>query len=138
MILYIKNCQKGSLVHKTSNSVVISNSINYVVNSYCMRSLFTYSGYRKSFKFMFNLKSLIPVYINRKTFLIPTKNINDYDNIFVNYIAVKQTLKIDNKITKIVFIDGSFIIINRPYSFFIKKYQLSDTILHYIKTSNII
>lgn len=102
MIEYIVNNAYGCLVYKEDRIKQLKKSNLSYVKELCISSLFTYKGYLKANKIENKLVSKVPVYINDQTMLIPIKRTRDYDNIWINYAAIKNMLP-DGKGLKVIF-----------------------------------
>ena len=63
-----------------------------------MNHLFTYEGYLKAVKHVFNYGYRIPVYINPHMMMFSTKNVRDYDNVWINYASIVSINYIGNRI----------------------------------------
>lgn len=90
MIEYIINNASGCLVFQNGTSIQNSKTNLGYVKQLCMDNLFTYEGYLKSVRYLFNKHYLIPVYVNEIVMLIPTKRVRDYENIWINYQAIEN------------------------------------------------
>ncbi len=99
MIYYIKNEMDGGYSypgrHKLSKSAIAA------VRGLCIKHLFTLEGYLKSVKKVFQVKYLVPVVLSDRLAFFYTKAMRDYDNIWINLVAIKE-IKVDGK--KLVFL----------------------------------
>ena len=93
MIEYIINNTSGCLVFQDGISMQHSKTNLSVVKQLCMKNLFTYEGYLKSVRYLFDKHYLIPVYVNETLMLIPTKRVRDYENIWINFMAIEDIQK---------------------------------------------
>lgn len=113
-MLFIKN-------YKDLSEIVFQNVTNYaqksafsVVKLLCERELFSYESRVKLTNKYLKIKTRIPLYINDKILLIPTKSPRNYDNIWINYFNILKIIKrIDGceivfKNLQVLILDDSF------------------------------
>lgn len=88
MIYYIKNEADGGYSypgrHKLSKSAIAA------IRGLCMKHLFTLDGYLKSVKKILKLKYLVPVVVSNQLAFLYTNAMRDYDNVWINILAVKE------------------------------------------------
>lgn len=100
------------------------------INKLCLKSLTTYEAYIKGVKSSLNIKTNIPVYINKKIILFPICNIRNYDCIWINYTNIKAAYNDENK-TVIIFKNGERIKINVKTRKFMKLIENVHKIISY-------
>lgn len=88
MIYYIKNEVGGAFIYPFKRFAGASTLST--VKSLCLKHLFTLEGYLKSAKKILNIQYKIPIIISRSTALFSIKGYKDYENIWINYHAIKE------------------------------------------------
>ena len=97
MIEYITNEQNQTIIYQTDGiSYANVSSLSYI-KSLCMNYLFTYEGYLKAVKRVFDFKYRIPLYIHNELQMIATKCVKDYENIWINYAHVISITYLGNR-----------------------------------------
>ena len=105
MIEYLMNESYGSRLFFTDDVIDSHVPINTHIKRYCMDALFTYEGYLKSVKKKVKERYQIPVYINESMAFIPTRRIKDYENVWINYYAIKDYQQ-TNQMLEVIFHSG--------------------------------
>lgn len=131
MIKYIINNAFGSTIYKTSGNSLSKKSNLSIIKDLCIKHLFTYEGYLKACKKIFNKTQLVPVYISPYLQFLPTKRVRDYENIWINFSAIKTYKKYENNKTKLIFKDNKFLIINMRYHLFEKNILFLEKLKKY-------
>ena len=90
MIEYMTNHEKGTIIYQINNVEITKYSLLHTVESMCEMHLFSYEGYRKAVKKYFHFSHLIPIYLSEEIQLISIKRYRDYDNNFINYVAIEN------------------------------------------------
>ncbi|HAX03952.1 MAG: hypothetical protein A2Y45_07435 [Tenericutes bacterium GWC2_34_14] len=88
MIEYLTNHREGTIIYQTDGFYISKYSLLYTIEHLCMEYLFTYSGYRKAVKHVFNFTHLVPIYLDEDLQFIAVKRVRDYDNIFINIKSI--------------------------------------------------
>lgn len=97
-MLYIHH-QKGysQVVFKTHTLMIDKSNIT-VIKKICETQLFSYESRIKNTKTTLNIQTRVPLYVHDYLLLIPLKSPRRYDNIWVNYHAIKDIRKVDSKV----------------------------------------
>jgi len=90
MIQYIENTAEGSILYQEGTTIKLTMSNLSFIKKKCLESLFTYEGYLKAVQKKIGIRYKVPVYIDDVTWMIPTKRVRDYDNIWINYAAIRE------------------------------------------------
>ncbi len=98
IVLYIKREFDKTIVKTTEKKLVINEIPKRFIDNLCIENLSTFAGRYFSTKKKLEIKSLVPIFVDDKNLLFPTKSIRDYDCIWINYYKIKKVLK-----TKIIF-----------------------------------
>lgn len=132
MIEYIINHPTGSIIFFTEDMIYSKKNALSIVKSLCIEGLTTYDGYIKAVKKKFNYSYRIPVYLSEELCLFQTQRVRDYENIWINYIAIKDMINLKDK-TELHFKSGKKLIIN------IRLNQIHEQIrrIHDIKNSKV-
>lgn len=81
-------------------------TINKMLNKE-IRDFYTYN---KLVRKLLDIKTNIPIYINKKMVLLPTKSYKSYDCVWLNYYAIKDIISNDNRLS-IMFKNGEVMFI---------------------------
>jgi hypothetical protein len=73
-------------------------------------------------KYKYNLKKLVPIYVNKDLMLFPISNTKTVDNIYINSVNILEISKMENK-TKIVFNNYDQIMVDKKYQLINNYYQ---------------
>lgn len=132
MIEYIINHPTGSIIFFTEDMIYSKKNALSIVKSLCIEGLTTYDGYIKAVKKKFNYSYRIPVYLSEELCLFQTQRVRDYENIWINYTAIKDMINLKDK-TELHFKSGKKLIIN------IRLNQIHEQIrrIHDIKNSKV-
>lgn len=84
---------------------ILTKGLIQSINELCIKNLSTYQGRKEASKKILKRNCNLPIYVDRKTILFPTKSIREYDVVFVNYIRVISITKYKQMFTKIIFDD---------------------------------
>lgn len=121
-ILYITQGNRETIIHTIDEKIVVRDSLEKLIDKWCINYLTTYKGRLDAIKQNYHLKKLVPIYINKDLMLFPIDNKKSIDNIYVNIINIQDiTDMLEN--TKLIFKNQEYIIVN-------KKYQLVKTYYH--------
>ena len=130
---YLTRNGNGILIKDSSKEYLINAGIKKYINKLCMDNLSTYDGRRLSIAKLLNQKDNIPIYIDKSTFLFPTKALREYDTVFINYFSIPSIKKIDHKNTLIVFDNLEEININISIKKVFKQYKRIEKINDYLQ-----
>ena len=106
---YIKTYTKEIYVNGKEK---LNIKFNDYINQLLLGQLTTLKGRVDAIKSKYKLLKLTPIYINKYMCLFPIYNLKDYENIFINVFEIK-TLDTINKKTRIEFINGDKLIVNK-------------------------
>lgn len=121
-ILYIKQGNRESIIYTINGKIVVNDTIDRLINKWCIDSLSTYTGRIDAIKCKYNLKKLVPIYVNKDLMLFPIGNTKTVDNIYINSVNILEISKMENK-TKIVFNNYDQIMVDKKYQLINNYYQ---------------
>ncbi len=90
MIEYIINNAYGCLVFQNGTEYQFKISNLSFIKKMCFEYLFTYESYLKSVQKKTGKVYKLPIYIDESLMMIPTQRIRNFDNIWINYAAIKK------------------------------------------------
>ncbi|MBN2299672.1 MAG: competence protein ComK [Acholeplasmataceae bacterium] len=122
MIEYIKNDAYGCYVFQNGKSIHNKSSNLSYIKKLCYGALFTYEGYLKAVQINHGKSYKIPLYIDDDIMLIPSGRARDFENIWINYAAIKQIIDMNQSI-EVVFNSNSKLMLNISINAF--KRQIS-------------
>ena len=122
MIEYATNHPKGTIIYQQNQTIILKHTLLHTIESFCMKRLFTYEGYRKAVQHELKINHLIPVYLAEDLQLIPTERYRNYDNIYINFSAI-LSYEVDQEKLKITFVSGRIIYIKMSLYRFKKLIQ---------------
>lgn len=96
MINYIKNEKDGGYDYPNKNFK--KRSALGLIKMLCHENLFTLEGYLKTVKKQLDLGNKVPIFINFNLIFFYTKDLNNYENIFINYSEIKDVKEISEAI----------------------------------------
>ncbi|MDL2291996.1 competence protein ComK [Acholeplasma sp. OttesenSCG-928-E16] len=108
MINYIKNNNEGISIFSSNEEKIVKGTVLGFIKKKCINNLFSYEGYVKACKKVLKISSLVPVVISKSEVYFPISRVKDYENIFINYLAI-SSLSINKEQTIITFFDGQTI-----------------------------
>lgn len=132
MINYIINTNIGTKIYQENGFIYEKNSNLAYIKKLCLEAMFSYEGYLKAIKKIYQFKYKIPVYINNSLMFIQTKRARDYDNIWINYASIKNIKYLDQDI-EIIFYNNQKLRIK--YSF--NKFNLQIKYLEEIRNTKV-
>ncbi len=104
MLLYLYNLNYDCFqIFENKTEKICNKTINWVINDICKQNLFEYAGYIKACKSILNLGYNIPVYLNNNLILFCLGNKKKFDNMWINYKAIKGLFKDEFNNTVILF-----------------------------------
>jgi competence transcription factor ComK len=101
-ILYIKKGNRETIIYTSDKEIVSQENIYKIFDDWCLVSLTTYEGRIEAIKKIYQIKKLVPIYINQDLMLFPIENRKSVENIYINVTKITKICDIDNK-TKIFF-----------------------------------
>ncbi len=90
MIEYIINNAYGCLVFQNGIDYQFKISNLSFIKKICLDYLFTYDSYLKAVQKKLGKIYKLPVYIDESLLMIPTQRNRNFDNIWINYAAIKK------------------------------------------------
>ena len=127
---FIVNSTFGCDIYQNNHVETFKGSSITYIKLLCQKYLFTFEGYLKSCRVVFNYKYKIPLYISNKIQLIPTKSVKHMDTIWINYAEIKQFMT-KNKQLLLIFYDGMEKTIEMSEIAWIKQISRLDMIKSY-------
>lgn len=131
-ILYIKQGNCETIIYTGNKEIKLLEKIDKVFNKWCLDSLTTYKGRMEAIKQKYQLKKLVPVYIDKDLMFFPINNKKDVDNIYINVLNILKIEK-ENDLTKVLFKNDYVLYINKSYKLVNNYYQKSLKIYYSIK-----
>ena len=107
---YIANTAYGCKIYQQDKNIEVNMNAFTYIKKLCMKHLFSYKGYILACQKTLNLKYKVPLYITDHLQFIPSKNVRDFDCIWINYAYVYAYEAIKDGI-RITFYDRTKIII---------------------------
>jgi len=126
---YIRRNDDGVLIKDENHEYSLKIGIKNHINNLCMENLSTFDGRKKAVIKYLNQKNNIPIYVDDKVFLYPTKSIREYDMIFINYYSVLSFRKIDSTSTLFIFNNLDELVVNVSIKKVIKQHQRIENII---------
>lgn len=123
MIEYLINDTNGSIIFFQDQAMTSRLPVISHVKKFCQDALFTYEGYIKCVKKKVKEKYQIPVVIHETLALFSTCRVRDYENIWINYYAIKDYHEIDGTI-EIMFYSGKRLYLKSSLNKFENKIKL--------------
>ena len=112
---------------------ILNTGIKSYINNLCMDNLSTFDGRRKAVVKLLNQRNNIPIYVDSKRFLYPTKSLREYDMFYINYFAVLSFKKIDSMNTLFVFNNLDELVINVSINKVVKQHKRIELIIQYFR-----
>lgn len=131
-ILYIKQGNCETIIYTSSKEIKLLEKIDKVFNKWCLDSLTTYKGRMEAIKQKYQLKKLVPIYINKDLMLFPVNNKKDVDNIYINVLSILK-IEEENNLTKIIFKNNDFVYLTKSYKLVNNYYKKCLKIYYSIK-----
>jgi competence transcription factor ComK len=125
---YVKRATQGIQV-KDYLSEIENSSLKYFLNRLCLMNGSTYDGRIQSSKFLLHTKGLVPFYVSNEIVFFSSKNIREFDVVFINTIRVLKIVSVAHGQVKIVFDDLDELLLNVSFNKLNRQYMLSKEIL---------
>jgi competence protein ComK len=87
-------------------------SLRKYIDELCIKNLSTFDGRQNASFSILKTKVNVPIFVNDKVLLFPTKSIRNYDCHYINFYSVLSVRKYDEDRTKIYFSDLSELVID--------------------------
>ena len=114
-VLYLKKANRSTIIkYKNQDEIVINLLLEKLLDFALREDLTTLKGRLEATSKVYRIFKHVPIYLKENIILIQTNNKKEIDNIYINK---KQTI--------IIFIDHSFLKIDKPYHLMKKYYDLS-------------
>lgn len=126
---YITRHEQGILIH-TSEVHIHNTSINVFLHQLCTLYLSTLDGRRTATKRILNDCYLIPFVVHETILLFPTHAHRNPNNHYINFHTILQ-LKNHQAKTRIVFYDGTDVVVDRPLHIVKNQYRKAKTLWEY-------
>ena len=124
-ILYLKKANRATMIkYKNQDVIIVDKILENLLDDYFAKDLSTLKGRLLATSKVYHIYKHIPLYLGNNITLIQAFNKKEIDNIYINSYNIIDMVKDETK-TKILFLDGSSITINKPYRIFKKYYDLS-------------
>ena len=122
-VLYLKKANRSTIIkYKNQDEIVIDLLLETLLDLTLREDLTTLKGRLEATSKVYHIFKHVPIYLKENITLIQTNNKKEIDNI--NSYNIIEMVK-DKKQTIIVFIDHSFLKIDKPYHLIKKYYDLS-------------
>lgn len=132
-ILYIKQGNREILIHTSKEKIRIDLRLDKLFDKWCLEELTTYKGRMEAIRKKYQLKKLVPIYINKHLMFFPTNPKKDINNIYINPLNILEIVRdVENKTIVVfknkekLFIDKDFESINRYYQRSLNIYNLIE------------
>jgi competence transcription factor ComK len=125
---YVKRATQGIQV-KDYLSEIENSSLKYFLNRLCLMNGSTYDGRIQSSKFLLHTKGLVPFYVSNEIVFFSSKNIREFDVVFINTIRVLKIVSVAHGQVKIIFDDLDELLLNVSFNKLNRQYMLSKEIL---------
>ena len=117
-VLYLKKANRSTIIkYKNQDEIVINLLLEKLLD-------FALKGRLEATSKVYRIFKHVPIYLKENIILIQTNNKKEIDNIYINSYNIVEMVK-DKKQTIIIFIDHSFLKIDKPYHLMKKYYDLS-------------
>ena len=126
---YIKRNDKGIFIKDEFQEYSLNIGIKSYINNLCIENLSTFDGRKRALIKHLNQKNNIPIYVDDKVFLYPTKSLREYDMLFINYFSVLSLRRIDLYTTLLTFNNLDELIVNVSYKRVKKQHQRIEVII---------
>lgn len=126
---YIKRNNVGIIVKDENQEYCINIGIKNHINNLCMENLSTFDGRRKAVIKLLNQRNNIPIYIDSKRFLYPTKSLREYDMLYINYYSVLSFKMIDAMNTLFIFNNLDELVVNVSVNKIVKQHKRIEMII---------
>ena len=124
-VLYLKKANRSTIIkYKNQDEIVIDLLLETLLDLTLREDLTTLKGRLEATSKVYHILKHVPIYLKENITLIQTNNKKEIDNIYINSYNIIEMVK-DKKQTIIVFIDHSFLKIDKPYHLIKKYYDLS-------------
>ena len=133
---YIRRNDNGVFIKDESREYSLRIGLKNYINNLCMENLSTFEGRKNATIKHLNQKNIIPIYVDDKVFLYPTKSLREYDMLYINYYSVLSFRKVDSVNTLFIFNNLDELIVNVGIKKIIKQHQRIETIIQ--KFGNIV
>ena len=123
-VLYLKKANRSTIIkYKNQDEIVIDLLLETLLDLTLREDLTTLKGRLEATSKVYHIFKHVPIYLKENITLIQTNNKKEIDNIYINSYNIIEMVK-DKKQTIIVFIDHSFLKIDKPYHLIKKYYDL--------------
>lgn len=129
---YIKRYNEGILVKGEFHELLIKTGIKSYLNNLCMESLSTFDGRRKAITKLIMHKNNVPIYVNNRIFVYPTKSLREYDMFFINYHEVLSYKEIERNKTLFVFSNLEELVVEVSINKIIKQHKRIELVYQYL------
>jgi len=129
---YIKRYNEGILVKCEFSELLIKTGIKSYLNNLCMDSLSTFEGRKKAITKLISHRNNVPIYINKNTFVYPTKSLREYDMLFINYHEVLSYKKLDKYNTLFVFKNLEELVVEVSVKKIVKLHERIELVYQHI------
>lgn len=132
MMYYIKRKSNGLEIGSENGIQIVNSSLKKYINELCIKHLSTFDGRRISASKLLGETSNIPIYVNHKIVLYPTKSIRCYDTVYINFNEVLSIKKGKNGSLSLLFNNLSELSLEISYNKIRKQHIRINKILDYI------
>lgn len=95
LIYFIRNETDGAYIYPNRRRSGVSNMS--VLRKICHKHLTSFESYLKSIRHMFQEQYQIPIVLSGRYAFFSTKSYRSVDNIWINYLAIKEIIYLDKK-----------------------------------------
>jgi hypothetical protein len=129
MIILIKSTKTDTVIY--FNDKTKENYLGYpndYINSLCLKKLFDLRGYRISAKQLLKTDRKIPIYIDKRTLLIPLRSQKSEKQVYLNYFAISR-YDVYQKSVKIYMCDNIVVVYDKTIDSFKRLLDISQEVI---------
>jgi competence transcription factor ComK len=131
-MLYIQQHPQGSSLVFEKYTTESEKAPISIIKLLCQELLMTYESRILLTKKRFNIHSMVPIYINSATLMMPTGSPRSYETIWINYLKIASIQKYGDH-TVVLFTNLSEIEVNISYTRFKEKMKYCKIIYDYME-----
>lgn len=124
-LLYLRKSNRATIIKSLDHDEIeVESLLNDLLEDICLKDLTTLKGRINAISKVYHIYKHIPIYLTKDIILITTSNKKQLDNIYINICNIIDMVK-DNNSTIIIFRDGSYLVVDKPYHLIRKYYDQS-------------
>lgn len=124
-LLYLKKSNRATIMKNLyQEETEVEILLDTLLEDVCLKDLTTFKGRIDAISKVYHIYKHIPIYLTKDIILITTSNKKQFDNTYINICNIIDMVK-DKNATIIIFLDGSHLMVNKPYHLMKKYYDQS-------------